>query len=85
MDIFDLNVDEFEKEIDKLLNDISEDDLLKELIENGLIVNEYEAECYYDSDTSENIWVHSKKTSRIEKIISTFYRKKNIEDLMEAA
>lgn len=40
MDIFDLEIKEFEKKIDKLLGSISEDELLEELINNGLIKQE---------------------------------------------
>ena len=38
MDIFDLNVEEFENKIDELLSNISEEDLLLRLIINGLEV-----------------------------------------------
>lgn len=36
MDIFDLDIKEFEKEIDKLLENMTDEELLKELQENGL-------------------------------------------------
>ena len=36
MDIFDLYIKEFEKEIDKLLENMTDKELLKELQENGL-------------------------------------------------
>lgn len=35
-DIFDLGIKEFEKEIDKLLENMTDEELLKELQENGL-------------------------------------------------
>ena len=36
MDIFDLEIKEFEKKIDDLLESISEEQLLEQLIRNGL-------------------------------------------------
>ncbi len=36
MDIFDLEIKEFEKKIDELLESISEEQLLEQLIRNGL-------------------------------------------------
>lgn len=35
-DIFNLDIKEFEKEIDKLLGSMTDEELLKELQENGL-------------------------------------------------
>ena len=40
MDIFDLDKKEFEKKIDKLLESVSDDELLQELIECGLKTQE---------------------------------------------
>ena len=84
MDIFDLSIEEFEKKIDELLDNISEDELLEELIQNGLIIDEYEDEGYYIEKNYNNIWVHKTKTSNMEKILNLL----NIiekEDLLEAA
>lgn len=36
MDIFDLDIKEFEKKIDELLENMTDEELLKELQENGL-------------------------------------------------
>lgn len=36
MDIFDLDIKEFEREIDELLENMTDEELLKELQENGL-------------------------------------------------
>lgn len=36
MDIFDLDIKEFEKEIDALLGSMTDEELLEELQENGL-------------------------------------------------
>lgn len=36
MDIFDLDIKEFEKEIDELLESMTDEELLQELQENGL-------------------------------------------------
>lgn len=80
MDIFDLNIEEFEKEIDKLLSSISEDELLEELIQSGLIIDEYEDEEYYIEEDYNNIWVHKIRTSNI-KILNG----KQQENLLEAA
>lgn len=44
MNIFDLNIEDFEKEVDKFLNNIIEDELLEELIENGLLIDVYDIE-----------------------------------------
>lgn len=40
MNIFDLKIKEFEKKIDKLLENISEKELLQELIKCGLVIHE---------------------------------------------
>ena len=39
MDIFNLSTNEFEKKIDEILENISEDELFNELIKNGLIID----------------------------------------------
>lgn len=36
MDLFDLEFEEFEKRVDNILSSVSEEELLQELIENGL-------------------------------------------------
>lgn len=84
MDIFDLSIEEFEEKIDELLDSISEDELLKELTQSGLIIDEYEDEGYYIEENYNNIWIHKTKTSNIEKILSLF-NKKEKENLLEAA
>lgn len=40
MDIFDLSIEKFEKEVDKILKNIDKDNLFNELIECGLEVEE---------------------------------------------
>lgn len=86
MDIFDLSIDEFEKEVDELLKSISEDDLFNELISNGLIVDKYEIQSYYGNSLYQNTWVHTDRTSKLNKIANIFTHKKYIDsNLMEAA
>ena len=85
MDIFDLSIDEFEKKVDELLKSISEDEMLNELIENGLIINEYEIESCYGNSICQNAWVHINRTSKLAKIVNIFAKNKNTNDLMEAA
>lgn len=86
MDIFDLNVEEFENKIDELLSNISEEDLLLRLIINGLEVNVYEdEENNYYMEKIDNKWVHSNRTSK-KRLLNIFTRnKKQNKDLMEAA
>lgn len=84
MDIFDLSIEEFEKKISELLDNISEEELLEELIKNGLIVDEYEDEGYYIVENYNNIWVHNRKTSNKGKILNLL-NKRVIKDLLEAA
>jgi hypothetical protein len=52
MDIFDLLQEQFEKELDNLFTNISEKDLLKELIDDNIC---YETSCLHNSgcDTFE--------------------------------
>lgn len=40
--MFDLEIKEFEKKLNELLESISEEELLEELIENGLVIDEYD-------------------------------------------
>jgi tRNA nucleotidyltransferase/poly(A) polymerase len=47
MDLFDLSPEEFEKELEKLLNSKSKEELLQELVECGLELTPEE----------ENIWI----------------------------
>ena len=42
MDIFDLSYKKFEKKVDNILNNISPEELLQELKDNGLEVNRKE-------------------------------------------
>lgn len=42
MDIFDLNIKEFENKIDELLENMTDEELLKELVDNGLIIKNKE-------------------------------------------
>ena len=84
MDIFDFSKKEFEEKIDELLDSISEDELLEELTQNGLIIDEYEDEGYYIEENYNNIWVHKAKTSNIEKILNLLKMKEK-ENLLEAA
>ena len=48
MDIFDLNLKEFEEKVNELVENMTADELLEELIDNGLIIDEYEKSSYYD-------------------------------------
>ena len=84
MDIFDLEIEEFEKEIDKLLENISEEELFQELLQNGLIIDEYENNGYYIEEDFNNIWVHKIKTSNLKEIINQLFKRK-IVNLSEAA
>jgi len=63
MDIFKLDINEFEKEVKNFLNSISEENLMKELKENGLCVDNYDVEYYYDVKNYNNVWIHKEKTS----------------------
>lgn len=63
MDIFDLSIDELEKKIDEILEGYTEEELLKELIDNGLVINEYDSESYYIGNNYNNTWVHTTRTS----------------------
>lgn len=85
MDIFDLNINEFEKKIDKLLENVSTEELMKELIENGLIIDEYDNTSYYIEEDTNNKWVHKVKTSNIKKKKRIFFKKNKEIDLLEAA
>lgn len=84
MDIFDLSIEEFEKKVDELLDNISEEELLEELIQGGLIIDEYEDEGYYIEENYDNIWIHKAKKNNMEKILSLLNRREK-EDLLEAA
>ncbi len=84
MEIFDLSIEEFEKKIDELLDNTSEDELLEELVQSGLIIDEYEDEGYYIEENYNNIWVHKNRTSNMKKILSLLNRRE-IENLLEAA
>lgn len=84
MDIFDLSFDEFNKKVDSILNEFSAEDLLQELIDNGLIVEQENVYVKYTNlETSDNVWIHKNRTTGIDKIISKFSNKK--ENMMEAA
>jgi len=83
MDIFDLSFEEFEKRIDSILETITAEELLQELIENGL-ETKFSANSYikYTSyiESEENVWIHKNRTSKIEKI-----KYNNNKDIAEAA
>ena len=81
MDIFDLEIKELEKKMDELLENISEDELLEELIDNGLMINVYDSKYHYIEDVSNNVWVHKKRTSKKR----LFFTKKEKIDLLGAA
>lgn len=85
MDIFDLKIRDFEKKIDELLESISNEKLFEELMDNGLIVDQYDRQCYYIEEDTNNVWVHNMKTSRIKKKINIFFRKNEEVNLLEAA
>lgn len=85
MDIFDLSIEDFEKKVDEILEGITDDELLNELIENGLIIDEYEGDIYYIEEDYNNIWVHKTRTSNLEKILNLLNNKRENENLLEAA
>lgn len=85
MDIFDLNLEEFEREVDNLLNNVSEDEFLQELIDNGLIIDEYEKYSVYDTEEDlENTWIHIDCTSPLKKFVNMI-SKKSTSSFEEAA
>ena len=93
MDIFDLDIKKFENELDKFLENISEEELFNELINEGLEVDQYneaynEETYYYVEDKIQNVWVHKNNTNnkgmKKRKISFTFLKKEKI-DLMGAA
>lgn len=95
MDIFDLSIEEFEKKVDEILENVSEEELMKKLTENGLEVDIYNnnVEFYYNDDLN-NIWIHNDRTRRGNLIVNILKRRKNKEqkqninvntDLTEAA
>lgn len=86
MDIFDLDMKEFEKKIDELLENMTDEELLKELVDNGLVIDEYDNEPYYIEDELNNEWVHIDRTSNNKhkrKIFSKINKRKI--NLVEAA
>lgn len=85
MDIFDLDVNNFEKKIDELLENITVDDLLEELIDNGLAIDEYDSECYYIEEDLNNIWIHKIRTSNIKEKVNMLLRRNGKINLLEAA
>lgn len=85
MDMFDLEINEFEKKIDEFLENFSTEELIKELINNGLIIDEYDNTNYYIEKVSNNKWVHKTKTSNAKTKIRKFFKKSKEIDLMEAA
>ena len=83
MDIFDLNLKEFEEKVNELVDNMTADELLEELIDNGLIIDEYEKSSYYDINIEiENTWVHKNKKNKFEKMK---INKKMKSNLLEAA
>lgn len=82
MDIFDLSFEEFEKRVDEILENITEEELLQELIENGLMVDSYVKYISYIEE-EENVWIHKNRTSRIERIKSVMINNKK--DMVVAA
>ena len=48
MDIFDLDINEFERKVDELLENISQNDLLENLIKNGLEIEHVEYDIGYN-------------------------------------
>lgn len=89
MDIFDLDIKDFEVEIDKFLESFSEEELFNELINEGLEVDsyneKYNEEAYYVEEKKQNVWIHKNSTSnKKKKTLSMFFKKARI-DLMEAA
>lgn len=80
MDIFDLNLKEFEEKVNELVENMTADELLEELIDNGLIIDEYEKSSYYDINIEiENTWVHKNKFEKMK------INKKMKSNLLEAA
>lgn len=84
MDIFDLDIEEFKNKIDEIFDNIPEEELFNDLIENGLIVDEYDSEIYYIEDFFNNVWVHKTKTSNGKKRINMLVKKNKNVDLLEA-
>lgn len=82
MDIFDLSFEEFEKKVDSILDDMSSEELLQELIKNGLTLDTYVKYISYIEEI-ENVWVHKNRTSTIEKIKSAMINNKK--DMVVAA
>lgn len=80
MDIFDLSIEEFEKKVDEILGNVSEEELMRKLTENGLEVDIYsnDGEFYY-IENFNNIWVHNDRTSRRNLIANILIRRKNKE------
>lgn len=80
MDIFDLNLKEFDEKVNELVENMTADELLEELIDNGLIIDEYEKSSYYDINIEiENTWVHKNKFEKMK------INKKMKSNLLEAA
>ena len=84
MDIFNLSIEEFEKKVDELLDNISAEELYQELLQNGLIIDEYENSGYYIEEDYNNVWVHKIQTSNIKEKLNSLLKRKII-DLPEAA
>ncbi len=84
MDIFDLSMEEFEKKIDELLENISTEELFQELVQNGLIIDEYKNNAYYLEEDSNNVWVHKIRTSSLKEKIEMLLKRKKV-NLTEAA
>lgn len=84
MDIFDLSFEQFEKRVDEILNNISQEELLQELVDNGLIVDSYVKYISYIEE-EKNIWVHKNRTSPFEKIKSIFVNTNSKSNMTEAA
>ncbi len=89
MDIFDLDIKDFEVEIDKFLDSFSEEELFNELINEGLEVDsyneKYNEEAYYVEEKKQNVWIHKNSTSNKKKKTSSMFFKRERIDLMEAA
>ena len=85
MDIFDLDIKDFEKKIDELLKNITVEELLEELINNGLTIDEYDSECSYIEEDLNNIWIHKIKTSNIKEKVNIFLKRNGKINLLEAA
>lgn len=85
MNIFDLDISEFEIAIEKMLDNISQEDLLEELIKNGLAIDEYDNEYYYVEEELNNVWVHRTTADSKKERIKNFFGKKDKTNLLEAA